>query len=562
LIKSRTNEQPEFSFRRLYPLIFVIIFLLHAPLLRLPFFWDEAGFYVPAAYDLAHSHTLIAKTTLDTGHPPLSAAYLALWFTISGWKPAVARVAMLLFAAFALTNVFLLARKLVGTGVAVATTIATAVYPIFFVQSSLTHADLMAAAFTLWGIRLYIEGRIWPSQLVFCLAVLSKETAVITPLAFALWEILSRRNDSGGSRFQRAAIALIPVLPLLAWLAYHHHATGRFFGNADFYQYNVTQALSSLRFVLALVQRVWHLFGTMNMLALTAATAVAMFFPPVADFSGDSAVVRPRIAIPVQLQFTLIMLTHLLAFSLLGGALLTRYLLPVYPLVIMLGMSTLHRRIGRWEWPAALMVIVFVLGLFFDPPYRFAPEDNLTYKDFVDLHYQAAKFLEEHEQNSTILTAWPATDELTRPYLGYVKQSFPFVQLQDFTVEEMIKARQMRSKYQVAYLFSTKVDVPPFIHSERWEKLNRRFFGSHVDVSPELAAEFLHGKIVFLARSKAEWVAILEMEQPSSVASAADQEPLSTQPMRVETTRPNIIQAFSAQPHGQAASRKKSYSHQ
>jgi hypothetical protein len=41
-----------------------------------------------------------------------------------------------------------------------------------------------------------------------------------------------------------------------------------------------------------------------------------------------------------------------------------------------------------------------------------------------------------------------------------------------------------------------------------------------VDVSPELAAEFLHAKIVFLARNKAEWVAIMEMDQPSSVASA------------------------------------------
>jgi hypothetical protein len=516
LTRAPSNRLPEFSFRRIFPVVFVAVFLMHAPLLRLPFFWDEAGFYVPAAYDLVHSHTLIAKTTLDTGHPPLSAAYLALWFTISGWKPAVARVAMLLLAAFALTNVFLLARRLAGTGVAVATTIATAVYPIFFVQSSLTHADLMAASFTLWGIRLYIEGRIWPSQLAFCLAVLSKETAVITPLAFALWEIMPHRDDSGRSRFLRTSIALVPVLPLLAWLLYHHAITGRFFGNADFYQYNVTQALNPLRFLLALVQRVWHLFGTMNMLALTAATVVAMFFPPVIDSTGE----RPRIAIPVQLQFGLIMLAYLLAFSLLGGALLTRYLLPVYPLVIMIGMSTLRRRISRWEWPAALMVIVFVLGLFFDPPYRFAPEDNLTYKDFVDLHYKAAKFLEQHEQNATILTAWPATDELTRPYLGYVKQSFLFVQVQDFTVEEIIKARQMRSTYQVVYLFSTKVDVPPFIHSERWERLNRRFFGSHVDVSPELAAEFLHGKIVFLARSKAEWVAILEMDQPSSVASA------------------------------------------
>src|ERR1700743_493631 len=218
-MKPSINRLPEFSFRRIFPLIFFAILIAHAPLLTLPFFWDEAGFYVPAAYDLAHSHALVPTTTLDTGHPPLSAAYLALWFTLAGWKPVAARAAMLLLAAFALTNVFLLARRLASTGVAVATTIATAVYPIFFVQSSLAHADLMAAALTLWGIRLYIEDKVWPSQFAFCLAALSKETAVITPLAFALWEIL-QPNRAMRERFQRASITLVPVLPLLGWLVY------------------------------------------------------------------------------------------------------------------------------------------------------------------------------------------------------------------------------------------------------------------------------------------------------------------------------------------------------
>ncbi|HZD93675.1 MAG TPA: glycosyltransferase family 39 protein, partial [Candidatus Sulfotelmatobacter sp.] len=245
------NSTRAAQFWRIFPVIFVVVFLMHAPLLRLPFFWDEAGFYVPAAYDLAHFHTLIPKTTMDTGHPPLPAAYLALWFTLSGWKPAVARVAMLLLAAFALTNVFLLARRLTRPGVAVATTIATAVYPIFFVQSSLAHADLAAAAFTLWGIRLYVEGRTWPAQFAFCLAVLSKETAVITSLALALWELWQSRSEPIRTRVTRSAILLVPAVPLLLWLLYHHHATGRFFGGADFYQYNVTHALNPLRFLLA-----------------------------------------------------------------------------------------------------------------------------------------------------------------------------------------------------------------------------------------------------------------------------------------------------------------------
>lgn len=500
----------------IFPVIFIALFILHGPLLRLPFFWDEAGFYVPAAYDLAHYHALIPKSTMDTGHPPLPAAYLALWFTLSGWKPAVARVAQLLLAAFALTNVFFLARRLAGNGVAVASTIATALYPIWFVQSSLAHADLAAAAFTLWGIRSSVEKRIWQSQFAFSLAVLSKETAIITPLALCFWELLSSgKNASGRTRVRRASPYLLPFLPLLAWLFYHHHATGRFFGSPEFYQYNVTDAITPLRFLLALALRLWHLFGIMNMLALTAAMAAAMMFPPVVDAAGE----RPRIAIPVQLQFALIMLAHVITFSLVGGALLTRYLLPAYSLLIIIAMSTLRRRILSWEWPASVMVIFFVLVLFFDPPYRIAPEDNLTYRDFIELHARAAHFLEQHERDATILTAWPATDEITKPYLGYVKQPFSVVQLRDFTAEETFKARTMRSRYQVAYLFSTKYEGSTWFHSDFWDRINQRYFDYHRDLSPEAAAELLGGKVVYLARKKAEWVEIIEIEQPGSVAA-------------------------------------------
>ena len=494
-----------------FAIIFIAILLLHAPLLRLPFFWDEAGFYVPAAHDLVEYHSVIAHTTIDTGHPPLPAAYLALWFTLGGWKPAVARIAMLLLAAFALTNVFLLTRRVANPGVAIASTIATAIYPVFFAQSSLAHADLPAAAFALWGIRLGIERRLWMSQLAFSLAVLSKETAIIIPAALALWELLPGADTDGNPkehRFRRALIRMTPLLPLACWLLYHHHITGRFFGNAEFYQYNVTSALSPLRFLLALLHRTWHLLGIMNMLVMTGATIAAMWFLPVSDDGQE----RTRIAIPVQIQFACIMLAHLLAFSLVGGALLTRYLLAAYPLVIIIGMSTLRRRIANWQWPATGIIALFAVALFVDPPYRFAPEDNLTYKDFVELHTRAATFLQQHEQDAAILTAWPATDELARPWLGYVKTPLPTVAVENFTVEEIYKARQMRNRHQVAYLFSTKYNQPTWFLSHWWEGLHRRYFDYHIDVDPETAAEILGGRIVYLARKKAEWVAVVEIE--------------------------------------------------
>ncbi len=153
------STQNRFLAFQAFTLIFIAILLLHGPLLRLPFFWDEAGFYVPAAHDLVEFHSLTARSTLDTGHPPLPAAYLALWFTLIGWKPIAARIAMLLLSVFALTNVFLLARRVANQAVAVASTIATAIYPVFFAQSSLAHADVAAAAFALWGIRLPFRWR-------------------------------------------------------------------------------------------------------------------------------------------------------------------------------------------------------------------------------------------------------------------------------------------------------------------------------------------------------------------------------------------------------------------
>ena len=35
----------------LYPLFFAAVYLSHITLLRLPYFWDEAGYYIPAAWD-------------------------------------------------------------------------------------------------------------------------------------------------------------------------------------------------------------------------------------------------------------------------------------------------------------------------------------------------------------------------------------------------------------------------------------------------------------------------------------------------------------------------------
>jgi hypothetical protein len=508
-----------------FVVIFVVIFLLHVPLLSLPYFWDEAGYYVPAARDLLLTGSLIPHTTVSNAHPPLVLAWIALWWKVAGYAPVVARSAMVVVAAFSLLGVFRLAERVANTQVAIASTLCTAVYPVFFSQSSLAQVDLAAAGLIFWGLRAYFDQRWTWVALWFSLAALAKETAIIAPLALAGWEIVRRiprvkrmiLRWCTGSEFGHeggwgVAALLFPIVPLALWYGYHYSRTGYVFGNPEFFRYNVAATLNPLRFVLALGLRLWQTFGYLHLWVLTGAMALAMTDPPV----SDDGVERSRIAIPEQIVFFLIIAAYVTSMAMVGGAVLARYLLPAVPLVIILAVSTLRRRMRHWKVAIAFVVVAFVAAWFWNPPYGFSPEDNLAYRDYVMLHEDAERFLEARYPMAKVLTAWPASDELTRPWLGYTTRPLQVVRIEDFSLEQVLSAADFRSHFDVAFVFSTKYEPrhPLLDRWDTWVQLKRRFFGYERDLPSAAAAQVLGGRIVFSEERHGQRVAVIEMEQP------------------------------------------------
>jgi hypothetical protein len=492
-------------------LIFALLVAAHWPLLRLPYFWDEAGYYVPAAYDILTTGSLIPHSTLTNAHPPLALAYVALAWKLFGYTPIVTRVALLLLAALALLGVFELATLVANRAVAVASVLCTALYPVFFAQSSMAHVDLAAAAFTIWGVFFYLKQRRAWCIAAFVLAALAKETAIITPMALYGWEIVRPRGeDQEASFFERifrSGWLLVPILPLAAWYTYHYARTGYVFGNPEFFRYNVSTTLQPVRIVFAFVRRLWQLVGHMNLYVLTLVMAVAMFLRP----ESDAGVERERIPIPDQLVFAVVMMAHLVVFSLIGGAALARYMLPAVPLVIIIAVSTVRRRIRGWPVVIALVAATFVAGLVINPPYVFAPEDNLAYRDYVVLHQQAARMIDERFPASRVLTAWPASDELSKPFLGYVKAPHSVLKLENFSLQELEGASQ-NAEYDIALIFSTKYEPAHRLPApEFWRRAQVRFFGDHADTPPELAAHTLGGHLLWKESRSGHWVAIVEI---------------------------------------------------
>jgi 4-amino-4-deoxy-L-arabinose transferase-like glycosyltransferase len=571
----------------LFVLFAVVLIALHAPLLRLPYFWDEAGYYIPAARDL-FSGSLIPSSTPSNAHPPLVMAWLAMAWKIFGQSQIVTRSAMLLLAAFSLVGFFRLGRTVSNSTVAACSTFLLAIYPVFFAQSSLAQVDLPAAGLIFWGLDSYFRNKFMGARassaalviMWFSLAAVAKETAILIPVALILWELGSRLGNRMPSRIaagyespagqcpvgdssevksrtgrhdpaQKVSPAeaarlsnpdigttesralpvatprigrpniwwlLTPALPLALWYAYHYARTGYVFGNPEFFRYNVQSTLHPLRILLALLLRIWQTIGYLDLYVLTLASVVAMTFAPIKDAHGE----RPRILVPVQLTFLAIAIVYLVTLSIVGGAVLARYMLPIVPLVILVCVSTIWRRLRAWKAVIAVIALAFVSALFVNPPYGFSPEDNLAYRDYIRLHQHAERFLEQRYLNARVLTAWPASDELTRPYLGYAPKPMQVIKIEDFSAEQVLSAADARSRFDVALVFSTKYQPSPTIFDRwrRWQEWKSRYFGYHVDLTPEVAASVLGGNVVYVERRRGQWVGIIQIEKIEEATAA------------------------------------------
>ena len=508
----------------IFPVIFAALYASHFTLLRVPYYWDEAGYYIPAAWDFFRTGSLIPVTTLTNAHPPLPSIYLALWWKASGFYPEVTREAVLMVAALGLLAVWRLAMRLTGVvPVAFWTVLLTGLYPIWFAQSSLAHADIFAAACSLWGLVYALPERDrkpWAAALWFSAAALSKETAIAIPLTLAAVCLVeafrgrqARAHKAARHRLLREAAWLSScILPLATWYAWHYAKTGFLFGNPEFLRYNAEANLSPLRFLAAFLHRILHLTAHMNMFVPVLMIIAALLLAPRPDAEGHE---RAGIGPSALRRIGLLILMNALLFSVLGGALLTRYLLPMYPLILLVAVTTFYRRIPYWHGVALFSAGAFLVGLFVNPPYGFAPEDNLAYAHAVRLQLAGIAQLEHRYPGATVLTAWPMSDELTRPELGYVKQPWDVERIEDFTPAQIALAAQEPEKYSAALVFSTKYDPPSPLLSmgAGSQALDERFFGLHHDLPPESIAQQLGGTMVWRRDDQGMWIALIRFNR-------------------------------------------------
>ena len=381
-----------------------LLLAMHLPFLTLPFHWDELGQFVPAALDLYHDGDWVPHSTQPNVHPPGLMAILALVWHVFGYSILSARLTMLAIAAVGVFLSFLLAvrlsRKASGAP-AFAAVAFLLVAPMFYTQSMMVLLDMPAMTLTVLALLLFFDERYAACAAAATVLVLVKETAITTPMVFAAWLWFREKHHKEAFYF------LAPAIALGLWLAELHQVTGHWLGNEKFAQFNVNQSLGFNHIAYAFGRRIYMLFISDGHFLGTAALIAGWRW-----LRGKEWTIAGLVAG-----------TQAIVVTILGGAVLDRYMLPVLPILY----AAFAVAASAWPRPVRLitqgaMGTLFIVGWFWNPPVPFPLENNLAMVDFVRLQQDAAQYLEDHEGNKRIATAWPFSEAIDNPEFGYVRR--------------------------------------------------------------------------------------------------------------------------------------------
>ena len=453
----------------------LVLYAGHAPYLTLPYFWDEMGQFVPAALDIFHDAAWVPHSTVPNAHPPAVMAYLALVWKIFGYSIPATRAAMLLLACVAVFATWRLSLRL-SLAWTFAPVILLLLDPLFYTQSMMAQLDMPAMAFTLLALLMFFEDRHLLAAVACVALVLAKETGAILPLILggALWLDRSRRK--------KALYYALPFPILAVWFFVLWRTTGHLFGDAGFTHYNLGYALNPVRASLSLLRRIYYLF--------------IADFRWIGSFAILLALRRTKIFATREWKITWLFIgAHTILVSVLGGAELERYLLPVIPLVYI-------AMVAAWSTvPAFARVLAFasvsaglLFALFTNPPFPFPYENNLAMVDFVGLHRDAAQFLERSYPSDTISSAWPFTQALRDPVFGYVDKKLAISETGDLRRSTLEAVNPRAVKVLVLYSRTWEPDwgvlhwpvVEQFLarYYEYGRQMNADEVRQHFDLAP------------------------------------------------------------------------------
>ena len=430
--------------------IILFSFIIWWPTRYLPYHWDSAGFFINAAKTLKENHFIPFITSdSDFAHPPLLVGLQALVWTLFGTARPVTHLTMFPFLPILMISTYFLAKKLTSNITAVISAFLAGFIPVVIAEYGVIYIDLPMASLATAALALYANHQQLSSYIALTLACLTKLPAIYLFPFFYLY------HPKPKSQKRINPYLFIPLLSLAAWFFYHYTQTGWWFVRAG-RNTNVPQSIDQLINSFTYVsQQVMFAQGRWLLTLISIVSLIGL--------------IRIKNFKLIQHQaFYHLLLTFLIAISIfaIGGEFALRYGIFLFPVFLIISFFLIETAITKF-WPKnqswKLIFVGFIIALTWllhwhpklspTQTYQLRPPSDLGYLDIINIHRQAAVFLELKAPKSHIYGSFPENIYLTQPYQGYVTTPLEFSSCQDFQLEPD------KSQLIYAHFYSPQQDV-------------------------------------------------------------------------------------------------------
>jgi hypothetical protein len=202
----------------------------------------------------------------------------------------------------------------------------------------------------------------------------------------------------------------LPLLVIAAFLVMQRAVTGEFVPNPFFSGERLALDLHPMSILVSFAKVCGWILWAQHRWALTLGVIVGLYLQFQSLWRREF------------LLFTFIVTLFVAAFSVIY--VLPRYLLPTFPFLCLAASASLTALIrsplSRFAVGAAICLL-FIAKTPRDETRADSFSEDMQYVDVVATHQEAARYIETHLGDRTVLALWPFSKTLTSPFLGYVQ---------------------------------------------------------------------------------------------------------------------------------------------
>jgi 4-amino-4-deoxy-L-arabinose transferase-like glycosyltransferase len=395
-------------------LFFSLVFFFKRSCLGLPAFADEFH-YINGALAVYHNN-LNPFVSFWAYKPPLLYEITAALYKLFGYSLEITRLPILFYSVVTLYFTFLLGEKIYNKQTGFWAGILLFFSPSFFVQTGLFYSDILVAALTLSTIYFFLTEKRVTYVLSAALLVLTKELGVLVVVSIAIYQFFF-----GVSKIRGTLFVLSPLLVFIGWMLLNKFLLGWFLypvWTSLIFHYNYHQDLAGTVLKTAFWSNARFIITGIIFLYVVSSLLFKNTF-------------KEKLFKKEIILFAILSVLGVIGLGGLdhaGYGYVPRYLLFIQPLFFIIGTACIFHFIKN---RTVAILVCGVISCFFIFSWDSNDEDwydlNMTYRELVRTHKEAAEFLADKFPSATIITEYQFKVHLIRPEFGYVSRPLTHV---------------------------------------------------------------------------------------------------------------------------------------